>query len=116
MTEFPNLDTIPRLLPGAAYDVVQLLEERNLNHWIDSGTLLGIVRDGRLIPNDTDIDLGVAVENESVVEDLVGDLRRLDRAMNIRTWHGRVFKVKVYPKQELGEDMEVDLNFFRRVG
>jgi phosphorylcholine metabolism protein LicD len=31
----------------------------NYNTWINSGTLLGIYRDGGLIPHDTDVDFGI---------------------------------------------------------
>ncbi len=36
--------------------------------WLSAGTLLGIYRDGRLIPHDTDIDVGVDGEDISVFE------------------------------------------------
>ena len=35
-------------------------DARDIAHWLNSGTLLGLVRDNRLIKNDRDIDVGVA--------------------------------------------------------
>jgi hypothetical protein len=38
---------------------LKLLEELNIDHWICNGTLLGLERDGILIPWDGDIDVGL---------------------------------------------------------
>ena len=37
----------------------EVLDEFFLGHWLASGTALGLYRDDRFIPHDTDIDLGV---------------------------------------------------------
>lgn len=37
-------------------DVSELLHQHNVNFWICHGTLLGIVREGRLLPWDHDMD------------------------------------------------------------
>ena len=37
----------------------KLLKDNNINFWVCHGTLLGIIREGRLLPWDKDIDLGV---------------------------------------------------------
>lgn len=34
-------------------------------HWLEFGTLLGVIRDGRLIAHDTDIDFGVFLDDQS---------------------------------------------------
>ena len=39
--------------------------------FIDNGTLLGIIRDGKLLKRDMDIDIGVYLENEKQVDDLI---------------------------------------------
>lgn len=41
-----------------------LFAEMDCKHFFDMGTLLGIIRDGRLLKHDLDIDVGVFVENE----------------------------------------------------
>ena len=47
----------------------QILKENEINYWVCNGTLLGIIRDSRLIPWDLDIDLAVLgiTEREKIV-------------------------------------------------
>ncbi len=39
-------------------DVKEVLDEKSIPFWLEDGTLLGAVRDGRMIPWDHDMDLG----------------------------------------------------------
>lgn len=41
------------------------LDSLGVSHWVCNGTLLGIIRDGRLIPWDVDIDIGIPGELQS---------------------------------------------------
>lgn len=49
------------------FSTVELFSQTGIRYWIDDGTLLGIVRDGDLIPWDNDVDLGVAGESIPVI-------------------------------------------------
>ena len=40
-------------------EVKEVLDKNTVNYWLDTGTLLGAVRGGKLIEWDTDIDLGI---------------------------------------------------------
>ncbi|KAK3699597.1 hypothetical protein QZH41_014310, partial [Actinostola sp. cb2023] len=44
--------------------VVQGLEDKGVRYWLDSGTLLGASRNGRMIPHDFDLDLAVFGEDD----------------------------------------------------
>jgi len=46
----------------AILKVIQILEKNDIPYWMDEGTLLGIVRDGDLLPWDHDADLGIPGE------------------------------------------------------
>ena len=39
--------------------VVQILNKHKINYWICHGTLLGLVRDKKIISNTSDIDIGI---------------------------------------------------------
>jgi len=41
---------------------IDLLNENGFKYWLEAGTLLGIMRDGDLIPWDYDADLGIPAE------------------------------------------------------
>jgi len=45
------------------FETMDLFEKHNIKYWVDDGTLLGIIRDGGLIPWDNDVDLGIAGES-----------------------------------------------------
>lgn len=49
----------------ALLDSVEVLKSSSQDYWLCNGTLLGIIRDKKLIPWDVDIDLGVLHENFS---------------------------------------------------
>lgn len=51
-----------RLYLGMLERVATRLEQGGIDYWLDWGTLLGAVRDGGLMPHDTDVDLSVARE------------------------------------------------------
>ena len=53
--------------------ITKLLEENDIYHWVDAGTLLGIVRDDNFIPNDTDIDIVVIIDNPDILYNLLVD-------------------------------------------
>lgn len=41
------------------FKIIEILNKNNINYWICQGTLLGIIRDKKLIPWDHDIDIAV---------------------------------------------------------
>jgi len=55
-----NQEVAERML----FDGASLFSE--FTSWVDAGTLLGLVRDNRLIPNDTDVDFAVSLKSTEV--------------------------------------------------
>lgn len=51
-----------------------LFKKYRVNWWIDSGTLLGIHRDGKLIPGDSDTDVGFMCDDLN--PDLISDMEK----------------------------------------
>ena len=40
-------------------EICKILFENKINYWICNGTLLGLIRENRVLPWDNDIDIGV---------------------------------------------------------
>jgi len=82
ISTIPCIDSaLPRTDPhsvGCFYDlfmkVDRLFKERGLPYWAISGTLLGAVRHGGMIPWDDDIDIAICAENVPLLEELKGVL------------------------------------------
>ncbi|HCL00161.1 MAG TPA: hypothetical protein DHW42_08685 [Candidatus Marinimicrobia bacterium] len=51
-------------------NVIDILEKNNIPYWLDEGTLLGIIREGDLLPWDHDADFGIPGEYAQKVIDL----------------------------------------------
>lgn len=49
------------------FDSLDIFEKYGIKYWIDDGTLLGIIRDGDLIPWDHDVDVGISGESASKI-------------------------------------------------
>lgn len=97
------------LRQGIAW-AAELGARSGLSPMLDSGTLLGLQRDGALLPNDLDLDLTLCLSSES-------DLRCLQEALaglryNLWTFENRPFKVEI----ESGATdlpLAIDIKLFR---
>jgi len=48
-------------------DITNILDEHKVKYWLDFGTLLGVVRENRILPWDDDIDISIFEEDEKVM-------------------------------------------------
>ncbi len=51
--------------------VKRLMDETGVRWWVDSGTLLGLVREGDVLPWDNDIDIGIMSTDSPKVHDVL---------------------------------------------
>ncbi len=58
----------------ALRQVKEVLDNYDVEYWLDYGTLLGAVRDGKIIPWDNDIDLGMWKKNKEKLPFVLNDL------------------------------------------
>ncbi len=50
-------------MKGMLLKTIDILNEKKFKYWLEAGTLLGIIRDGDLIPWDYDADIGIPAES-----------------------------------------------------
>ena len=88
------------------FDVKNILESLSINYWIEGGTLLGAVRDKKLIPWDHDIDMGIINNSNDIIKKMIKKLKS-KFYVSIKTfdtiegvWNlGKYRIIKVYPKK-----------------
>jgi len=91
--------------------ITSVLAENAIPYWVDSGTLLGLVREGRLLGWDNDIDLAIMHEHLEQFLELAQSLEAKGYAVAKRSWHGLIYKVKLTPLGGLART--IDVNIFR---
>tara|TARA_X000000368_G_scaffold419092_1_gene422374 strand:- start:3510 stop:4208 length:699 start_codon:yes stop_codon:yes gene_type:complete len=89
-------------------EVINLLKKSRISYWLCHGTLLGIIRDGNLIPWDHDIDIAVWYK-----KDIKKKLKKLMLKNNFK------LKKKYFVEDDLltfikKGGREVDINFYHR--
>lgn len=71
------------------------LEELNLNYFLTDGTLLGLIREGRFIPHDNDIDVNIIGEAEfKEIHSMF--LRKLGMTLGRKTMYRRRIQQLIY--------------------
>jgi len=88
-------------------EIINILNKNKIEYWICQGTLLGIIRDKRLIPWDHDID--IAVWSNSITK---------EKITNIMLSHNFILKEKYLIENDLltflkDGGREVDINFYQ---
>tara|TARA_B100001057_G_C22869233_1_gene957988 strand:+ start:8138 stop:8866 length:729 start_codon:yes stop_codon:yes gene_type:complete len=66
-----NLEKIESIL----FNTINIFKENQINYWITDGTLLGIVREGSILPWDQEIDFGLW-KSEVSEEKLINDFKK----------------------------------------
>jgi phosphorylcholine metabolism protein LicD len=57
--------------------VTDILDKREIKYWLEGGTLLGIIREDRLLPWDNDMDISLTEEYYDAILDAVDEIKKL---------------------------------------
>lgn len=93
------------------HTIAEQLNDIQVKYWVDSGTLLGMVRNRSLLEGDWDIDIGTVyddVEKIQKLEDKLGNKYTVSKYM----YHGNIHKIKFSKDSE----RTIDINIFRKEG
>lgn len=98
----------PKYAMEVLIHVSKVLQQHNVEHWLEYGTLLGLVRDGKLIPNDLDLDIGVFTPEQQDAYRII--LQRAGFKL-IKVW---LLENKIVEETYLYKNVHVDLYYFQR--
>ena len=105
-----DIDRLHTKAIGVLKDVKKSLDKRNLTYWLDHGTLLGAVRNGKLIPWDDEIDLGTYAKGFPSIKDFCKELE--GKGYIAKFAHDRI---KVWKKDWKIGYINIDLHLYRLV-
>ncbi len=92
--------------------LMDILSRHQLDNWIDSGTLLGLIRDGCLIATDPDIDISLVVDDDCDLP--VMELEKFGfHILVVKMICEKVYKLKIHHQQI---SREIDISVFTRDG
>lgn len=90
--------------------------EYDIDYWVDSGTLLGLIREEALLDDESDIDVSTGLwrEDHHAVEEVVRHLVNVDEynTYDKYTYYGSPFNFTL----RTNEGRDVDIKLFRRAG
>ena len=100
-------------------DVKNIIENLSIDYWIEGGTLLGAVREQKLIPWDHDIDMGMINHSNDAIKKMIYNLKK-KFYVSVKTFNnmegvwdlGEYRVIKVYPKKYFFLKDELCLDIF----
>lgn len=89
---------------------IKLLSEKNVTCFADFGTLLGIVREKKLLGHDKDIDLGIVGVEQNQIHDITTFLER----KGYKLWREFYLGERIVEQSWHIDDIKVDLNYYQK--
>lgn len=93
--------------------VQEIMEETNLKFFFDMGTLLGIIREGRLLGHDIDIDIAVYLENDEQLDMLH---KVLESNGCKRRFSYSSSNIGIFEDSFIFKDVKFDICYYRTIG
>jgi len=89
------------------HKVTQLLSTNGIDYWLEGGTLLGVMREGRLLPWDDDLDISITEKNGEKLRELLLRIWMMGYQVKLRRYlfdrypfkKGEIRLVKIFNRQ-----------------
>lgn len=89
--------------------IQSILESIDVKSFADFGTMLGIVREGRLLAHDMDVDIGVLLNNTLDIH----KIRILMERNGFKLWRQYIYGEDVVEESYTLKGLKVDLNYYK---
>ncbi len=89
------------------------LNEFGVDYWLDSGTLLGLKRNGHLLESDRDIDIGVWQETQHRLDEMLKRLANEGIRVRSRSYRGWNFAYWIPPRDKNVERL-LDIKVYKK--
>ena len=94
--------------------ITRILQTNNIGYWVDQGTLLGLIRDGKLIGHDKDIDFSILDEDLYKLEKVISEIEKEGYRLRNKQYKNYKFKYKFIPPTS--DDLRtLDINVYYKV-
>ena len=98
-------------------EICGLFDAYGVDYWLDSGTLLGVCRDGHLLPSDSDIDIGIWYHSKNALAPVLEELVERGYSLSTRRYKRQVFAYKLAPSRAYQSALRsIDIKLFRTYG
>lgn len=94
-------------------DIKKVLDDHGMIWWLDSGSLLGMIRDGKFLKQDKDIDIGILnTKNEENIQKMISDFASMGFRIVRFQKNGFMFKCKLIPNKKNNFKYTLDIQFY----
>ena len=97
----------------------RIFDEKYRGRWfVDSGSLLGLIRDKKFLSSDRGIDISLLVEDyqEPDIFWVVSEIEKMGFVKSVYRWNGIAYKYCFIPCKNTGYPYSVDLHLFKKDG
>jgi hypothetical protein len=97
--------------------LAEVLEDAGIDYWVDSGVLLGLVRSGRLLRWEKDVDLAITAVDAQRLLELEGRFASIGYRTGVHRYRGHIYALSLQPTVSAPDGtLRAGIHVFRRTG